>query len=91
MTEYRVTRPYSYEFGTKAYVDPSSRQGYYADADSPEQAAQIVAGRFKEINKVEIALDVQPAIIGRSWEDLAVVHHCQRRDGIWRVVRTTRK
>lgn len=48
MHHYRVTRPLAYNANTPGHTNPSARQGYYADAESPEKAARAVEVRLVE-------------------------------------------
>lgn len=52
MAHYRLTRPNVYSNpNCPGHKDKSARQGYYVDADSPEQAIKIVRERLEMPNE----------------------------------------
>ena len=62
MPHYRVSRPNAYGPGTPGSTEPSARQGYYTDADDPEDAARMIRARWLRdpmAPEVDQPLDIQ--------------------------------
>ena len=60
---YRCTFPQRYPLGSPGYTDKSARQGHYARAESPGEAAEAVSERVAKrdggSDSLDLAVDVQ--------------------------------
>jgi hypothetical protein len=64
--EYRCTRPNCYPPRSPGHKDPSARQGYYVNADNPDEARERMREWFPHDTHFDVELWRLPSIEEQS-------------------------